>query len=684
MTIEEDKEKALGLAIAALEKEHGKGTIMKLNGGAIPGLSRVHSGSMALDRAIGGGYPRGRIIEIYGPASSGKAQPLTVKIATPNGWTTMGELSVGQRICTPDGKDVPVLGIFPQGEKDIFKISFSDGTFTECCLEHFWTVQTQDDKRQNIFRTLSTQQLLEDYKLQDRYKYMIPMTSAVHFNEQVVSLDPYILGLLLGDGGLTGSTTEFTTVDQEIVNSFNHYAESTDQIVRLKDRITYVIKKKTSGHEKSPITKELINLGLAKKSSPEKYIPEKYIPEKYIFNSIENRVSLLQGLMDSDGTVSRDKNGGLSYCSTSKQLAKDVVELVQSLGGRATVSEKKTHYTYKEEYRTGRLAYNINITLPLCIKPFRLNRKAALYTSRIKDTLTRFIVDIQPIGRKEAQCIYIDHPDHLYLTDSFIVTHNTTLTLHAIAETQKAGGRAAFIDVEHAFDFNYAKALGVDINNLIFAQPMSAEEALDIVEKLVDSGAIDIIVIDSVAALVPQKEVEATMGDMPPMAHAKLMSQAMRKLSPKVGKANCIAIFINQIRMKMVMMGNPETTTGGQALAFFASMRLDVRARGKVQSGTGENKEFIANEVEVKVVKNKTAPPFRVAEIQISYGKGMEMTYDLLKVAVDLGVIQRAGAWYSYKDNKIGQGEEKTATFLDENPEVRKVVFQEVKAAMSQ
>lgn len=256
----------------------------------------------------------------------------------------------------------------------------------------------------------------------------------------------------------------------------------------------------------------------------------------------------------------------------------------------------------------------------------------------------------------------------------------TTLTLHAIAEVQKQGGKAGFIDVEHAFDFGYAKAIGVDIDKLIFSQPDSAEQALTVAETLVESGALDIIVLDSVAALVPQAEIDKEMGGQLPGLQARLMSQACRKLSPKVGKSNCIFIFINQIRYKMVMMGNPETTSGGNALGFYSSIRMDVRARDKISIGTGENKEFLANEVEVKIVKNKTASPFKIAELQITYGKGVERGLDLLRAAVKKGFILRAGAWYSDKDGtKIGQGEAATAKFIEDNPKYAEKIMKAVK-----
>ena len=240
----------------------------------------------------------------------------------------------------------------------------------------------------------------------------------------------------------------------------------------------------------------------------------------------------------------------------------------------------------------------------------------------------------------------------------------TTLALHAIAEAQKLGGIAAFIDAEHALDPTYAKALGVNINDLWVSQPDTGEQALEIVESLVKSGAVDIIVVDSVAALTPRAEIEGDMGDSHMGLQARLMSQALRKLTAIVSKSNTSVIFINQLRMKIgVMFGNPETTTGGKALKFYASMRIDIRKLETLTSGT----EAIGNKVKVKIVKNKLAPPFREVEVDIMYGKGMSREGSILDAAVKYGLIQKMGSWYSYKDNKLGQGRDNVKKYLEEN-----------------
>ena len=258
----------------------------------------------------------------------------------------------------------------------------------------------------------------------------------------------------------------------------------------------------------------------------------------------------------------------------------------------------------------------------------------------------------------------------------------TTLALHAIAEAQKLGGVAAFVDAEHALDPVYAKNLGVNIDELWVSQPDTGEQALEITENLVRSGAVDVVVVDSVAALTPEKEIEGEMGDAVMGMQARLMSQALRKLTAIIGKSNCIVIFINQIRMKIgVMFGNPETTTGGQALKFYSSVRLEIR-RTETIDGKGDE-DAIGNRVRVKIVKNKVAPPFRKCELDIYFGKGINASASLLDSAVKHGIIDKRGAWYTMGEEKIGQGKENAVSFIEQNPEiaanieakVREIVF---------
>ncbi|MBB5323599.1 recombination protein RecA [Anoxybacillus tepidamans] len=252
----------------------------------------------------------------------------------------------------------------------------------------------------------------------------------------------------------------------------------------------------------------------------------------------------------------------------------------------------------------------------------------------------------------------------------------TTVALHAIAEVQKQGGQAAFIDAEHALDPIYAKNLGVNIDELLLSQPDTGEQALEIAEALVRSGAVDIIVIDSVAALVPKAEIEGDMGDSHVGLQARLMSQALRKLSGAINKSKTIAIFINQIREKVgVMFGNPETTPGGRALKFYASVRLEVRRAEQIKQGN----DMVGNKTKIKVVKNKVAPPFKTADVDIMYGEGISREGEIIDMASELDIVQKSGSWYSYKDERLGQGRENAKQFLKENPHIADEIAQEIR-----
>jgi len=256
----------------------------------------------------------------------------------------------------------------------------------------------------------------------------------------------------------------------------------------------------------------------------------------------------------------------------------------------------------------------------------------------------------------------------------------TTLTIHAIAEVQKQGGVAAFIDAEHAFDSSYASALGVDVDNLYISQPDNGEQALEIADHLISSGAVDLVVVDSVAALTPKSEIEGEMGDSKMGLHARLMSQALRKLTATISKTNCTVIFINQIRMKIgVMFGNPETTTGGNALKFYSSVRLDIRRIGAIKNG----EDIIGNRTRVKVVKNKVAPPFRKVEFDIMFGAGISRSGEVLDKAVDLDIIKKAGSWFSYGDTKLGQGRDAVKQMIADNPELSEEIEAKIKEALT-
>ena len=272
-------------------------------------------------------------------------------------------------------------------------------------------------------------------------------------------------------------------------------------------------------------------------------------------------------------------------------------------------------------------------------------------------------------GLPKGRIIEIDGPES---------SGKTTLTLHVVAEAQKAGGICAFVDAEHALDPQYAKKLGVNLDELLISQPDTGEQGLEIVDTLVRSGAVSLVVIDSVAALTPKSELEGDMGDSSLGVHARLMSQAMRKLTGSISRSNCMVIFINQIRMKIgVMFGSPETTTGGNALKFYASVRLDIRRIGAIK----DREEVVGNSTRVKVVKNKVAPPFKEVEFDIMYGEGISKTGEILDLGVKAGVVEKSGSWFSYGDERIGQGRENAKQFLKDNPATALSIEEKIRAS---
>ena len=668
-------DKSIDEILYEIQKKHGKACVRKMDDMSTERVDVISTGSFWVDEALGiGGFPRGRIVEIYGPEGGGKAQPLDSKVLTPRGWKTIRDLFPGSIVFSSSGKPSVVLGVFPQGEKEIFKVVFSDGSSTECCRDHLWAVQTWDDKENDLWRVLPLTELMIDFKLTDRFKYYIPMVSPINFPKKELPLDPYILGLLLGDGCFRNATIRMSTTDAEIVDAIVDYAMSTNQKVTQVSKYDYSISKKTRSHEKAPLRNILEELNLHNHTSP-----VKFIPDCYLYSSVEDRLAVLQGLLDTDGHICK-AHQSLEYITTSPWLKDGVTHIVRSLGGKVNVATKKTHYIKAGACVSGKRAYRIIIMLPHNLMPFRLSRKKnVLLNNRSTakcDYLNRWITDIIPVGKKEASCILIDDPDHLYITDDFIVTHNTTLALHCIAEAQRAGGQAIFIDAEHALDMNLAMKIGVDPAKLVISQPDSGEQALEIFEMAVSSGKFDVAVIDSVSALTPQSEIDGNMGDAQMGAQARLMGQGMRKISTPVARTGTLAIFINQVRHKIgVMFGNPETTSGGNALKFYASVRVDIRRIGSLKL----KEKIVGNRVQVKIVKNKLAPPFKVIQTDLIFGSGFSKEAELLAMAEEKDIVELRGTKYYYKGDLLGKGKVGAITVLKENRDTYESIIADIK-----
>lgn len=354
---------------------------------------------------------------LTGRAGTGKCSSLDSIVYTPTGPIRMGELKAGDIISTPDGTTAPVLSVHPQGLKNFYKVIFTDGSSTETCDEHLWLTQTskeRDCKKPGKVRELK--EIISTLKYRNKRNHSIPMTQPVFFDKQELSIDSYLLGALIGDGTLTQSCIYFSNTDPKVISEVTKLVNNSNDEIKYCNNLTcdYRI---TGTH----IRDNLKDLGLLKH-----YANTKFIPNVYKVNSIENRIALLQGLMDTDGTVSKNR---LSYTSVSEQLIQDVKWIVQSLGGTSVITDRIPSYTYKGEKKLGQRAYTAHINLPNEIKPFRSEIKSGKYTGNSKYFPRRYIDHVESLGQKEGQCIYIDHPDHLYLTDEFIVTHNTLLTI---------------------------------------------------------------------------------------------------------------------------------------------------------------------------------------------------------------------------------------------------------------
>lgn len=365
-----------------------------------------------------------------GPPGTGKAQPMTAKIATPTGWKTMGDLNLHDEILAPDGTATRVVGIFDQGEKEIYQVTFSDGASTECCIEHLWSIQDKEGRAKNpdAYTTVSLEDIADKlFRSDGEHKYSIPLVDQISFQERDFLIKPYTMGALIGDGGLTSTSVIFTTADDAILNEITMELPPGFIINKTAEngilfRISYLPIKNITGHY-SPIIDELKKLGFWKGHSYEKFIPVAYLQ-----SSFKSRVRLLQGLMDTDGTVDH-QTGALSYSTSSPRLCNDVVDLVRSLGGIAKVSTKIPSFFYKGEEKSGRLSYTISINLPNSILPFNLSRKNDLVIEKTKYTPRRYISSIKPVGKKLARCIKVAHPDERYITDDYIVTHNTSFAM---------------------------------------------------------------------------------------------------------------------------------------------------------------------------------------------------------------------------------------------------------------
>lgn len=636
-------------------------------------IEKFPTGSLKLDIYLKGGYAKGKFTEMFGWEGTGKAQPLFAKILTPYGWKTMGDLEVGSVISTPDGDFSTVIGVYPQGVQDIYRITFDDKSSTTATLDHLWFVNS---RRAKFGEILTTKELI-DLKLinkKGKRKFKIPTTFPVNYEQkETLPINPYLLGLLLGDGCFRKSLS-ISTADNEILKAIKRILKQKYSNIILSkkyNKYDYRFKNKILKKDKKiKLIKELEDLGLMGKLSYDKFIPEIYLRA-----TIDERRELLQGLMDSDGTIS---NGALSFSTSSKNLSKDFKDLCCGLGLRCNVSNRLTKYTKSIGQRVdGQPSYRVNMLMgTLMFNPFKLKRKANKFNYKKSLFSDRYIEDITFIGKGECQCIAIGHPDKLYITDEYIVTHNTTACIHAVAQHQKKypDEKILWVDLEGVYDDAYMTHLGVntDPEKFFVADPDSSEEAYVLILQFIATFPGGVVVVDSVPTMLPEKERESDIGDAKMALAARANSEGVKKVLPASKKNGTTVFWINQYRSSIGTQQKKKLTTGGNVFRYFSRTRLEFA------SGASKKRED-ALEIYVHLEKSNYGYHKKKFTTEMIDGEGWDYVGEVIDLAVEAKFLKRKGAWYSHKGTNIAQGAEKLRVFFDDNPEFYQEIEKKVR-----
>jgi len=736
---------AITKALSDINKSFGEGTIRIYGSSPVVPLTVISSGSLMLDKALGvGGYPRGRVVEIYGPESAGKCLDGETYCLTPDGMLTIKEVfkinniepSCSSKI-TPknysllneNGEMEDSTCFTNNNRKPVLSIETKTGLTIKSTLNH-------------PLRVISDNGFIE-WKKTSEIKvgdYMVVMRNTNVFGKTPIDPDEArLLGYIVADGYIGDpKRLQFSNSDDEVVVDFKSLAE---KYLGSKNIKTYTKGTTVDHHINSKEIKHLFDekygLGLVKAGG-------KKVPLCIRQSPRDSVIAFLQGYYELECYVD-SKKSSIEVSSASKKLLEEIHLLMINLGFMPFLSPKevkgktywvlniggddfalfgkiigfrtsarKTKYNESVRIDNGRSNFNSIPFMGGIIKSIYSNmltvdsKSSDLFCESISaksrcnltyPTIKRMLDMIQERGiaktgepfveyikylsnsnfifdKVESVCLQEAIPTfdfHMPKTHSFwsngLISHNTTLALHAIVEAQSLGGKAVFVDAEHALDTEYAHRLGVNIDDLILSQPDNGEQALEIVDRLVKTNKIDIIVIDSVAALVPKAEIEGEMGDSHMGLQARLMSQSMRKLVGIIAKSNTIVIFLNQLRSKIgIVYGNPEVTTGGNALKFSASIRIDIRSAAADHIKNGS--EVMGKRVKIKIVKNKVAPPYKQCDVDIMFNEGISRPGEIIDYGVDRGFIERAGAWYSYKGDRIGQGRDNAKEYIRSRPEL--------------
>jgi protein RecA len=750
-----DKGKALEAALLQIERQFGKGSVMRLGEETRTPVEIIPSGSIALDVALGiGGYPRGRVVEIYGPESSGKCCTADTYVWSDRGLETIAEIFAragmkasctsrvtdisesGIRLVNEWGELETVAALTHNNRKPVLRLRLRSGRVISVTQNH--PLRVVSDRGFIVWRKAG------DIRAGDTVVSAKIGAVEAACGDGLSTDEAALLGYLVAEGTLCYETSiRFTNWDLEVSAEFT----------RLMEDVAGVPVRNYGNKEFAVQGKAVRELFASKYGLGYTRAAGKTIPACVRTAGHKAQRAFLSALFEGDGWIDPTSTIGLG--TASEELARQVQLILYGLGIPSTVSSK-----YNQKYDRDYWSVTVNPSVAgrfLEEVGFRSERRAEQVRKHFRESsrdpqfenipyLKGLIRDLRDDcgGDREFDDVVGDllRPDMElacsrqrlwkivdwcklnqsrlspgaetiaeYLrvllslpytyetvtavedagmqptfdvvmpqTHSFIangvLSHNTTVALHAIANAQKAGGIAAIIDAEHALDPDYAQKLGVDTEALLVSQPDTGEQALEIADMLIRSGAVDIIVIDSVAALVPKAEIEGEMGDSHVGLQARLMSQALRKITGALNSTKTTAVFINQLREKVgVMFGSPETTTGGKALKFYASVRLDIRRIETLKDGT----EAVGNRTRVKVVKNKMSPPFKTAEFDILYGVGISREGSLIDLGVEQGIVRKAGAWYTYEGDQLGQGKENARNFLRDNEDVANEIEKKIK-----
>jgi protein RecA len=750
-----DREKALETALAQIERQFGKGSVMRMGDEARVPIEVIPTGSISLDVALGiGGLPRGRVVEIYGPEGSGKCVTADTMVWTDRGLETIEEIfaRAGQAAsCTSRTTDVRdldirvvnefgelerVIALTHNNRKPVRKLRLRSGRTVNVTDNHPLRVMTE---RGYVVWRKAGNIRQGDYIVSATFGAVEAAGGDGLSEDEAV-----LLGYLVAEGSMSSKgKVQFTNWDPEVSGEYTKLMES-----------LFGVKVANYYNKEFIVHNTALRARLAKEYGMD-YVTAfgKVVPPRVRTAGHKIQRAFLSALFEGDGWIDPTSTVGLG--TASKQLAREVQLMLYGLGIPCTVSSKfnkkyERHYWtvtinpavadrflneigFRSARREGQVRKNFKLSRYECqfeniphiaglVRDLRDDIGGDREFDRIAGDLFRSdmflpcsqqrllkivewadgnrqrlspggrlisdylallanlrytyeeVVEIQDLGTQPTFDLALEET-HSFIANG-VVSHNTSIALHAIANAQRKGGIAAFIDAEHALDPDYAKKLGVDVDGLLVSQPDTGEQALEITDMLIRSGAIDIVVIDSVAALVPRAEIEGEMGDSHVGLQARLMSQALRKLTGAINQTKTTSIFINQLREKVgVMFGSPETTTGGRALKFYSSVRLDVRRIETLKDGT----EAVGNRVRVKVVKNKLASPFRTADMDLIYGHGISKEGGLIDLGVEHGFVRKSGAWYTYDGDQLGQGKENARNFLKGNPDIADEIEKKIK-----